>query len=366
MTYDIIIAGASFAGLAVAAQLAGKRVLLLDREPVGTAQTSACGTLVSTLRALHLEETILQTHDRLVVHTPARTFVYPVAEPFCTFDYACLCRRLREQGDAEFVQAKVLGLDGDGVRTTCGRFRAALVVDASGWRAALGSCVQPDLALRRWRNFGLETTVLHREDGLHFWYDPHGLLPTGVSWVFPTGASSRVGVGSYQGDTRLGQSLDRFLTVLHVQRNGLHGGYFPHRLRDPIVGNLFLVGDAAGQCLGLTGEGIRPALFFGTHLGRLLRAVVDGEMTLGEAQVAYRALVAARKPGYDLLCLAQRVLPRLPLPLLHGVMAFVNWPAVLRRVLDRYVQAFWLEMPPAGAGEVTSAPGEATRSAEQA
>ena len=35
MTYDALIAGASFAGLAVAAQLRGKRVLLLDCKPLG-------------------------------------------------------------------------------------------------------------------------------------------------------------------------------------------------------------------------------------------------------------------------------------------------------------------------------------------
>lgn len=108
-TYDMIIAGASFAGLVVAAQLRGKRVLLLDNNPVGTGQTSAWGTLVVTLRALGLEAAILQVHDRLVFHTPGRTFVYPVAEPFCTFDYAALCRLLRARGDAEFRQAAAFG-----------------------------------------------------------------------------------------------------------------------------------------------------------------------------------------------------------------------------------------------------------------
>jgi len=54
MRYDVVTAGASFAGLAVAAQLRGKRVLLLDRKPIGTGQTSACGTLVCTVRALGL------------------------------------------------------------------------------------------------------------------------------------------------------------------------------------------------------------------------------------------------------------------------------------------------------------------------
>ncbi|HEY64635.1 MAG TPA: hypothetical protein G4O02_08690 [Caldilineae bacterium] len=221
-------------------------------------------------------------------------------------------------------------------------FRGDIIVDASGWRAALGGQIRPDLVRRDRLNFGMETTVAYRDQGLHFSYDPRGLLPMGITWAFPIGEFSRIGIGSYRGDTRLGRRLDRFLVDLELRRDGVHGGYFPHALRDPLVGDLFLVGDAAGQCLGLTGESIRPALFFGTHLGRLLRRALEGKISLTAAREAYRRLVAARKPGYDLLCLAQRVLPRLPLSLVQGVMALINKPAVLRRVLALYVRAFWL------------------------
>lgn len=349
MTFDVIIVGASFAGLAVATQLRGKRVLLLDHKPIGTGQTSACGTLVSTLQALGLEEAILQVHNQIVVHTPSRTFVYPMQKPFCTFDYAMLCRRLHEQSGAEFVQAAALGIQGNRVLTTQGVFAGDLIVDASGWRAALGHQVAPDRVRLNRLNFGIETTVAYVDDGLHFWYDPRGLLPMGVAWAFPMGAFSRIGVASYWGDTRLGFGLDRFLNDRGVRRDRLHGGYFPHALRVPLVGNLFLVGDAAGQCLGLTGEGIRPALFFGTHLGCLLHRVLKGEISLNEARATYRGLVEARRPGYELLCLAQRVLPRLPLPFVQGLMAFIRQPAVLDRVLSFYVRTFWVEVAQASA-----------------
>lgn len=338
--YDTIIVGASFAGLAVANQLRGHRVLLIDRKPIGTGQTSACGTLVCTLRALGLEDAILQVHDQLVIHTPGCTYVYPMAEPFCTFDYAVLCGLLREKGDADFVLAAALGLEDDQVRTSRSAFRGDVIVDASGWRAVLGSHLRPDLVRRDRLNFGLETTVAYQDDGLHFWYD--GSL--GITWAFPIGEFSRIGIGSYRGDTRLGRGLDRFLANLDLRRDGLHGGYFPHALRDPLVGNLFLVGDAAGHCLGLTSEGIRPALFFGAHLGCLLRQVLEGEMGLEEARRAYRGLIAAHRPGYDLLCLAQGVLPRLSLPLVQGLLALINQLAVLRRVPALYVPAFRLEV----------------------
>ena len=50
--YDVVIVGGSFAGLAVAMQLRGYRVLLLDQHPIGARQMSACGTPLATARAL--------------------------------------------------------------------------------------------------------------------------------------------------------------------------------------------------------------------------------------------------------------------------------------------------------------------------
>ena len=39
---------------------------------------------------------------------------------------------------------------------------------------------------------------------------------------------------------------------------------------------MFFVGDSAGHCLPLSGEGIRTAFYFGIAAGRELRAVLDG------------------------------------------------------------------------------------------
>ena len=56
--FDVLICGASFAGLAVARELAGSgaRVLMIDRYEVGERQTSACGIPTAWLRAMALEE----------------------------------------------------------------------------------------------------------------------------------------------------------------------------------------------------------------------------------------------------------------------------------------------------------------------
>lgn len=51
--WDAIVVGASFGGLAAAMELEGAdRVLLIDRQPVGEGETSACGTQLRVLERL--------------------------------------------------------------------------------------------------------------------------------------------------------------------------------------------------------------------------------------------------------------------------------------------------------------------------
>lgn len=349
--YDVIIAGASFAGLAVAAQLAGERVLLLDARPIGAHQTSACAAPLATLRAFGLEAAVKQVHSELVVHAAGRTWRYGALEAYATFDYARACQLLRAQSDAAFLQTAALGRSEGAVVTELGSFRAPLVVDATGWRAALARDLDPRLARQIERrvglSYGIEVNALYRrEDGLHFAYGLADTVPDGMAWVFPAGERARIGLGSYRGRSALGEELSRLLTHLGVEDppggegGEVYGGYFPHALRPAIVGDLFLVGDAAGQCLPLTGEGIRPALFCGAHLGRLLRETLHGERTLAEARNEYAALATRRQRGYRWLGGAQALIPRLPR---WGLRRLGDWaarPRVQARLFRIYRDVF--------------------------
>src|ERR1700755_3292266 len=119
---DVLICGASFAGLAVARELAGSgaRVLLIDRYEVGERQTSACGVPTDWLRNLGLMGSHRQTFGELVMHTPHVTVRYNLPWTFSTFDYRELCALLQEQGDADFEIAKVDGRTGNTVHTDRG------------------------------------------------------------------------------------------------------------------------------------------------------------------------------------------------------------------------------------------------------
>src|ERR687891_914029 len=101
---DVLICGASFAGLAVARELraTGAEVLVLDRYEIGERQTSACAAPTEWLLNLGLAESIRQTFGALLVHTPSVTARWPLPWTFSTFDYRTLCGLLWEQSSAEF------------------------------------------------------------------------------------------------------------------------------------------------------------------------------------------------------------------------------------------------------------------------
>jgi menaquinone-9 beta-reductase len=101
---DVLICGASFAGLAVARELAGSGadVLVIDRYEIGERQTSACGIPTAWLRALGLHDALQQTFGELVIHSPHTTVRYDLPWTFSTFDYRTLCGILAGQGDFTF------------------------------------------------------------------------------------------------------------------------------------------------------------------------------------------------------------------------------------------------------------------------
>src|SRR5688500_460582 len=168
--YDVVICGASFAGLAVARELRASRarVLVLDRYEIGERQTSACCAPTDWLVNMGLDGSIRQTFTSMVMHTMGASVRWQLPYTFSTFDYRECCEALWAQcGDAEFETAKVDGrrnvagsgaegahdgaengrVDGaegvvDGeivISTDRGDVTAGLVVDCLGWRRVLGT-----------------------------------------------------------------------------------------------------------------------------------------------------------------------------------------------------------------------------------
>jgi flavin-dependent dehydrogenase len=320
---DVLICGASFAGLAVARELAGSsaRVVMVDRYEIGERQTSACAAPTEWLDRLGLQATVRQTFRELVIHTPRRTVRWRLPWTFSTFDYPALCAALSAQGDAEFETAKVHGRSGHTVHTDRGDLRAPLIVDALGWRRVLGGppAIQPPNArLSR----GLE---VHPPDpsppppALELWLDP-SYVRAGYSWSFPAEDELRVGVGSFDPHDGVKEPTVRLAGDLGLPPEGYQGNWIPHQMRDPVEGGVFFAGDSAGHCLPTTAEGIRPAFYFGMACGRELRAVVEGGRTREQALASYAAFCEQKRNVFDWLLRVQRLVGRVnPTPLMTPV-----------------------------------------------
>jgi menaquinone-9 beta-reductase len=327
--HDVLICGASFAGLAVARELAGSgaRVLVLDRYEIGERQTSACGIPTEWLRELGLMGAHRQTFGRLVVHTPHGTSVLELPWTFSTFDYPELCKLLWEQSDAHFEVAKVNGRSGDVVHTDRGDLTAPVVVDALGWRRVLGNGYQPpDAPLSR----GLEVHPWGAGDELEIWIDRR-YVPAGYGWSFPASDEVRVGVGSF--DPRFHVKDTTVLLAEDLEREPIRyqGNWIPHKLREATEDGTFFVGDSAGHCLPLTAEGIRTALYFGIACGRELRAVVEGRQSVAAALVRYGDFSGSHEWKFRAMLETQHLIPRVPPRLLalalRGIRTrrFVDW-----------------------------------------
>jgi flavin-dependent dehydrogenase len=152
---------------------------------------------------------------------------------------------------------------------------------------------------------------------------------------------SRFGIASYQSRTDLRAGLAEWLsTDFNLSPPDFHGGYIPYTLQASTAGRVFRVGDAAGHCLPLTGEGIRPALYFGLAAGRLARRVLDNELPLEQALSLYSGFVLEHRIYYNLLLALQNWLTRLPVHLTEAAMRLVHWPRVLKPVMRVYWRAF--------------------------
>jgi menaquinone-9 beta-reductase len=337
---DVLVCGASFAGLAVARELAGAGadVLVVDRYELGERQTSACAAPTPWLEAMGVSAAIRQELPCMAFHTPHGSVRFRLPWSWSSFDYRTLCRELWAQCDgARFAIAKVEGRDGAAsVRTDRGTLSAPLIVDALGWRRVLGAgenVQPPEAPISR----GLE---VHPEGGgtdLDVWID-RSVVRYGYAWSVPAAGEQRVGVGSYEPRHHVKDPTRAMAARLGVDAVRYQGNWFPHALRPATEGGVFFVGDSAGHCFPLSGEGIRTAFYFGIACGRELHRVLAGAATPADALAAYAAFSAAHAPAFRLALRLQRLIPALPPRALTALLAVAGRERLCRRAFSWYLE----------------------------
>jgi menaquinone-9 beta-reductase len=336
---DVLVCGASFAGLAVARELkaTGADVLVVDRYAIGERATSACAAPTPWLHAMGVERSIRQELPCMGFHTPHGSARFRLPWSWSSFDYRELSNTLWEQADARFEIAKVDRREGETVHTDRGTLTAPLIVDALGWRRVLGKGANvqpPDAPISR----GLE---VHPHDArgsdLDVWID-RDVVRRGYAWSVPAGGERRIGVGSYEPRDHVKEPTKAMASRLGTEAVRYQGNWFPHALRPAAEDGVFFVGDSAGHCIPLSGEGIRTAFYFGIAAGRQIRAVLDGEQRREQALAGYGAFSDAHAPAFRLALRLQRLIPSLPPRALTALLAVIGRERPCRRAFDWYLE----------------------------
>jgi menaquinone-9 beta-reductase len=344
---DVLVCGASFAGLAVARELAGAgaEVLVVDRYEIGARATSACAAPTPWLHAMGVAGSIRRELPAMTFTTPHGTVRYRLPWSWSAFDYSELCTGLWEQcGAARFQIAKVdgRGVGGGGrdvitVHSDRGDLRAPLVVDAMGWRRVLTEPHHqpPEAPLSR----GLEVHPHAQGDGdaLDVWVE-RSLVRRGYGWRVPAGGEARIGVGSYDPREHVRRPTDALAARVDAPAVRYQGNWFPHRLRAATDGDVLYVGDSAGHCFPLSGEGIRTAFYFGIAAGRELRAALAGAKTRERALADYAGFHDAHAPAFRRALRLQRLVPALPPRALTAALRALGAQPLVDRAFGWYLE----------------------------
>jgi flavin-dependent dehydrogenase len=220
------------------------------------------------------------------------------------------------------------------VRTDRGVLRSPLVVDALGWRRLLGRTPNqpPESPLSR----GLEVHPEGQGADLDVWIE-RSLVRRGYGWRVPAGGEARVGVASYAPRDHVRQPTVALAERLDLEAVRYQGNWFPHRLRPAAEDAIFFVGDSAGHCFPLSGEGIRTAWYFGIACGRELTAVLQQQRSRVEALERYAAFSAGHSRAFALAGHLQRMVPALPPRLLMSGLRLLGRQWLIDRSFGWYL-----------------------------
>ena len=229
--FDVLICGASFAGLAVARELRATRRAGAGARPLRDRRAAdlrvrRADRVAGATRASRAS--IRQTFGSLVVHTPRATRALAAAVDVLDVRLPRAVRgccgssagdggvRDREGGRARRAHV---------VHTDRGDVTAPLIVDALGWRRVLGpgaNVQPPDAPLSR----GLEVHPAGAGADLELWMDPRYVSP-GYGWSFPARDELRIGVGSFDPRVHVKEPTLQLVERCRRRRRALPGQLDP-------------------------------------------------------------------------------------------------------------------------------------------
>jgi geranylgeranyl reductase family protein len=290
--YDIVIIGAGPAGssAAQAAAQRGAKVLLIDRrQRIGV--PIQCAEFVPQWISRHIHfssKCILQTVEKMVTHLPDQTS-YEMKSPGYMLDRSLFDKELATSavlyGANISIQTVALELFSEGVvverRGERTLIKSKVIIGADGVHSSVARWVdQPPIKTIVALQYEVVISNPQNHVDIFFHKDYEG----GYAWFFPKGKTANVGVGVIPSKTsflpallsNLLDTLRKFKRLSRIEIISKTGGSIPCNPRErAVLGNVLLVGDAAGHAHPITGAGILNAVTGGNIAGRMSAEAID-------------------------------------------------------------------------------------------
>ena len=321
--YDLVVVGASFAGLVAArtAAMRGLSVAVLEAKPEAGARVATTGILVKeAAEELDLPHELTRRVHGVRLYAPSLNHIDLFAPGyfFLTTDTAALLRWLTREamrGGARLLfGTRFEGAERghDGFRLTAHNIKARYILGADGGRSA----VARHFGLGRNKKFlvGLECeyeNLDYDQRFLHCFLDSR-VAPGYLAWVAPGPCVDQVGLAAsdharpdLKNFRRHTEQVFGFERGRIVERRA---GRIPSGgLVDPIAApGVMLVGDAAGMVSPMTGGGIRLAFHFGRRAGQ---AIGDHLLNMGPPP---EAVIGRELPTFAVKNIMRRILDMAP------------------------------------------------------
>ena len=267
-SWDVLVCGACFAGLAVARELRGHAARACSSS---TATRSASGrrrparrrrsgssTSASRARSARRSATSSSTPREPTSAGGCRGRSRPSTTASCA---RCWTPRTTPPSRRRRSTART----GHTVHTDRGDLTAPLVVDALGWRRVLRTPPSRSSRPRPGSRAAWRSTPRASAHDLELWLDPK-YVRAGYGWAFPAGDELRVGVGSFDPRDHVKEPTVALAGDLSVAAERYQGNWIPHQMRDGGRGRRLLRGRLRGPLPAHDGRGhphralLRPGL----------------------------------------------------------------------------------------------------------
>jgi geranylgeranyl reductase family protein len=291
-SYDIVVIGAGPAGSSAARAAAqrGADVLMIDRrQRIGIPVQCAEFVAQWIPQYVHFSSRcVFQTIETMVTHLPDGTS-HEMKSPGYMLDRSLFDKELVASailsGAKISIETKAVGLSTEGLVVEQGsnrdKIQATVFIGADGVHSFIARSVgQPPLKAIAALQY--EVVLPNPQNHVDVFF--HKNYDGGYAWFFPKGRTANVGLGIIpQKTSLLLKRMDHFLDHLvgskklsAVEIVAKTGGSIPCEIsQKSVLGNILLVGDAAGHTHPITGAGILNAVIGGEMAGRIAAEAVE-------------------------------------------------------------------------------------------